>query len=187
MLSPARREVLAKTAAKHYKRRCWWADFDDLVQTAYEAILKAETTFRPEVGVAEDAYAWKAILNLLHKRIWKDSSPVSGGSHRPAVSYAGLHRTAFPPEDMERDLPPARSNPEKLVGRAEWEAKVRARLAALSLPEVAAALLDEDRVEESAKKLCVSPREIRTAVQIVRARAVRDPELYDLFRARARG
>lgn len=190
MLPDARADQLATSAAKHYKRKCWWADFDDLKQVAALTIVQASKTYDPRVGVPEDAYCWRAIINRIQRHLWAASSPVSGGSHRPRESYKGLHRAPLPPEDMPAwatDVPSAfrdHRTPESLVSDREWEMKVRARLVAISVPELVDAVLDETRVAEVAKKLSVSSTQVRFAVSVVQKRAAADPQLNALYRDR---
>lgn len=186
-LAQARRDQLARAAAAFYRRKCWWADFDDLVQTGQLAIVRALENYDPTIGVPVDGYCWGAMMRALERVLWRDSSPVSGGSHRPREAYAGLYRAALPPEDMTCAVAPfvETRTPERLVSDAEWEARVRERLAAISLPEIVDVMLDPSRVEEAARKLRVSKKQVRVAVNVTLNRASTDSTLHDLLRERA--
>lgn len=187
---------LTKAVATFYSRKCWWADKDDLVQAAELAAINAQRTFDPRVGVPEDAYLWRSMALALQRELWRDSSPVSGGMHRPREAYAGLHRASLDPPKTGTGSKLGRvkeyafcskaPSPEQHVSDAEWEARVRARLELLSTPDVVCALLTEEAPAATAVKTGLTPAEARSAVATLRARAARDTGLYDLMLERKR-
>jgi hypothetical protein len=85
---------LADVAAARLAKRAtfWWSDKDDLRNEALCAMLGAEHNYDPATGVAPQAYFWKVCVFSLRRYLWRNSSPVSGGAHRPERAYAGLRR-----------------------------------------------------------------------------------------------
>lgn len=83
---------LAEVAASRMAKGTsfWWADRDDLKSEAVTAMLSAN--YDPKTGVAPEAFYWKVCVYALRRYLWRNSSPVSGGSHRPEESYIGLRR-----------------------------------------------------------------------------------------------
>lgn len=82
----------ASRAAACYRRRCWWADFDDMRQEAIAAQLKAERgrTYDEELGRPLSAYLWSVALYAVRRLVHKASAPVST-SHR-TENLLGLYR-----------------------------------------------------------------------------------------------
>jgi Sigma-70 region 2 len=83
---------IARAVAARYKRRCWWADAQDLASEASQAVLEAQERFDPQVGIPFSSYAARAASYAVQDYLWKQSSPVSGGGHDPRRCIAGVHR-----------------------------------------------------------------------------------------------
>ena len=73
---------LSSEVAWKYKRRCWWANLDDLKQQASMAICEAENTYDPEIGDF-GGYAYKACQYAISRYLWCSGKPVEH-QHRPA-------------------------------------------------------------------------------------------------------
>lgn len=69
----------AKTVAAKYKSRCKWADFDDLFQEAWVAIVLASRSFNPERGTPFAGYAMSGGFQYTRTFVWQSGSPVHAG------------------------------------------------------------------------------------------------------------
>jgi DNA-directed RNA polymerase specialized sigma24 family protein len=186
----------ARRAAKAYKRRCWWASYEDLVQSAFVATTKAETTFDPNVGVPLDAYLFRAAVYALKPVLLKDSSPVSARRCEQhmlklmmRVDLRNPEGDIMPADDTLADQPAseAESNPEVLLPRVGWKARVRERLTEIltdtkHTERVLPVLLDEADSCEVAREHDVPVREIYLAAQRARRRIAADLNLWKLWR-----
>ena len=169
---------IAREVARRYKRRCWWADVDDMAGQASVAILEAQRTWDPQVGVPLEGYVRRAAVLSVKGLLWRTSSPCSGGLGDPRRNLAELRRV---PDDHA----PATARPD-MEGKIDTErlcARVRARVA-----ELAARTRDGQRAvpvlvgETTASD---GPREERVAtykaVELVRRKARADAEMYRLW------
>ena len=116
-------EQVAIRAARKYKRRCWWACMDDLHQEARVAVIEAERTFDPEVGVPVEGYAYRAAMLALRTYTWKQSAPVSASDHT-LESLRGVYHGQL--EDVHVDGGIA---PDEDTELRRWHLRVRARIA----------------------------------------------------------
>jgi len=98
----------AAKAASLYKRRCWWASFEDMQQEAITAQLEAQSrgTFDASFGRPLSAYLWSVAMYAVRRLVHKASAPVST-SHR-TDNLIGLHRDAL---ELTGDDGVARENP----------------------------------------------------------------------------
>jgi len=196
-------EQLVNDVAKKYKRDSWWADMDDLRQTGHLALIRARETFDSAVGVPADAYFRTAIASAMVRVLWEDSSPVSGGKHRPREAYAGLQRASLIQEDGEFRPFASNARPADVaLDEGYWRANVRRSLIELADGDesLVAGLLGEATAEEIAEERprqsifvhrhCVVMRkhdrveEVRCELAKLRARARIDEPLYKLARER---
>lgn len=163
---------LAHAVAAAYRRRCRWADWDDMVQTATEAIIVSQQYFDPRAGLPEQAYRRRAAVLATKRMLWLESAPVSG---RVAV-LRGLYRAP-----LSDDLP-AVSDVEAEAARTEWHKHVRDRLRAIvkSDPTLVVGLryLLEPR---SSRRGCASYSPAYHAVTKLRRRVANDPALLSLW------
>ena len=72
------KKKLVKTTANAYKRKCWWADIDDMQQQAWLTICEADKagTFKESLGIPEGAYLHRAIGLSVRRFLLQESSPV---------------------------------------------------------------------------------------------------------------
>lgn len=119
---------IAKSVAARYRRSTWWASFEDMEQEAVCAIMQAQHTFNPRLGFDEGAYAFRAAVLAVRRYLWQESSPVSGGKHRPEISLANLHRASL--DDFGDGLT-ADEDPEEQLQAFQLRNILRERLLAL--------------------------------------------------------
>lgn len=183
----------ARRAAKAYKRRCWWASYEDLVQAAFVATTRAEETFDPGVGVPLDAYLYRAAVYALKPVLLKDSSPVSAKRSEQEnlklqirVDLRNADGEVIPAEDVLIGEADEDINPEVLLPRIGWQARVRERLLEIltdtkGTEMVLPVLLDEADSQEVADLNNVSVKTIYLAAQRARRRIASDPDLWNLW------
>ncbi len=106
-----------------YRRRCWWAEEDDLRQEAALAAHVARGKFDPRVGVPWPQFMRRIVNRWLSDYLWRQSSPVSGTSGAEA---AGLHRA-----DLSDTMEDAAAAADESMMDDEWRQAVRDRLEAL--------------------------------------------------------
>lgn len=180
-------QKLVSTAARRYARACWWADQDDLMQEGHAAIASARKDYDPSVGVAPEQYFWRAVVFAMKRALWSMSTPVTGGSHRPRESYAGLTRTALDGFDAPTASPPA----DVALDDARWRKRVRDRLLRLSW-----SVLEDGRThrvllgEATPERMAEARREkvgvVYGRAAKLRSAAVADSELYSLMQERCK-
>ena len=120
--SPSEVLRIARRAANHYARRCWWASVEDLVQEAATAILKAQTTFDPERGTPFKAYALRAAQYALQPYIWAESSPVSASfGAKLSGALTGLHRAG----ELDAETPDERPDANTSLTTERWTQAVQ--------------------------------------------------------------
>lgn len=83
---------MAANVARNYKRRCPWADVDDMTSRGCIAIVAAQQTFDPDVGTEFKDYAMRAAALQVKDLLWRQFSPVSGGLHNPRKHLAHIER-----------------------------------------------------------------------------------------------
>ena len=169
---------LAIAVARRYKRRCWWADLDDLTGEASAAVLKAVPNWDPEVGVPIEAYVWRAAAFACKHWLWKNTAPVNASSHS-AKKLKGLHRVGLKEvRDQASDHDPLREYTDM-----EWRQRVKAHLeeiiATTPNGDLAAAVLLEERrpVEMEA-----DVQHVYKAAAVLRKRLRQSYPLYQLWK-----
>jgi DNA-directed RNA polymerase specialized sigma24 family protein len=104
-LSICRRVV--EEVARGYRRRCWWADMDDMRQEAMLELSKSLPKRDREQPLAPwvRTIAMRAMRNLL----WRASTPCSAPQH-PEMKHVAVLRT------QQREAPPAEGAPVPVDG-----------------------------------------------------------------------
>lgn len=163
---------------RRYRRRCWWADAEDMRQEAAVAGLLAMRSWDPRVGVPWRAYLRRAVSRWLSGYLWRQSSPVSGTRGEEA---RGLHRA--PLSDALVDRQP---RPDEALVEAEWVQAVQARLALVAVKHGLdlglRAMLSGDP-EEWARREGVPRAVVQSEVRKVRSSLAGDAALLRLFAA----
>jgi len=95
---------IAKSVASSYLRSCRWADWEDLRQEAWVAILQARGTWDGNRGVPFPAYARRAAVLSVHRYLWRSGKPVSGPPER--LKEAAPAVADVPVEDLVAPEPP---------------------------------------------------------------------------------
>lgn len=184
---------LATQTAASYKRRCWWADRGDLYQVARVAALQARRTYDPTTGVPRTAYYRRAMVLAVRRWLWEQSSPVSGGLHRPERDLAGVHRAPMSGVDeqamhMLRGTDPTTQQPDTTLDDERWRAAVRQRLQELSGDwgghAVQALLHAADERPDDAVLPNGAPAATKRAVRTLKRHARNDAQLYQLLQSR---
>jgi len=193
---------VAKTVARKYARRCWWADKEDLEQEALLTILQCRYTFKQDVhrqphevgdrGVPFEKYAARAAMLALRVYLLRESAPVSARGNNGAMGVlAGIFRA--PTSSLDHTPHEACLQDQEVLHQL-WLSKVRAVVARL-LDEMDATatgaaflaepvLLHDARPYEVARRTGVPVKRVYRAVQQFKAFAVADPELHTLWKAR---
>lgn len=171
---------LVQVIVRKYVRRSAWAALvaEDLAQEAQVALAKARSTFNPEKGEwGGYAYrtAWKAIAGF----VVSESSPVT----RKEKGAPNLGRRA--PETALQGFV-ADVDVEEVYSDAEWRARVRSRVVALSDGDegVAKVLLEETTPARIAAERGVPVQRVYAFVAAARARVATDSVLYALMQAK---
>ncbi len=210
---------MAKWIAKGYHRRCalatyedanreaQWTSFDDMVQEALAAMLRAHKTYLEHPEGDERGYLYKVGIYAIHGLMHRSISPVSATSHT-LEDLKGLVRvpidwltfSAIRPVRSESgvDVPirhlavgtGAEPADEVLADRS-WLKRVRARVHAVldPLPHSAAArevLLGYLNPAAAAKEAGVSVRTVYLAIRRAKVAIENDRELYQLTRERVK-
>jgi DNA-directed RNA polymerase specialized sigma24 family protein len=175
---------IARAVAARYRKICWWADFDDLVQTASIAVLESRETFDPQVGVPFAGYAARAASRQVSEALWRASTPLSGGLHDPERTIAGVH--ALELEDAH--LATSQPDPGEILDDVRWRLRVRKRLRRLSARtkngDLAAEVLLYGRA--SGDLIQETGRNAYRAVELTRRKVKDDAIMYKLLRRRPR-
>jgi DNA-directed RNA polymerase specialized sigma subunit len=164
---------IAMSLAKRYKRRCWWANIDDLFQEAYRTGLDAQRTWDSEGSVNFQWYAWRAMAYELRKFLWKNSSPLSCSSHN-FDKIKGIHRVELK-DSIESEI-----NIEKELYQKEISSEVRQRLIELLESndiEVIQVLLKTKEANQTK-----DPRATAKAVSRLRNKVKKDYKMYDIWK-----
>jgi len=166
------------TVARRYKRRCWWADVDELCHEAVVAIMQAIPRWDAEVGVPIQAYVWRAAIFACKHYLWRNSTPVSETHHRRGdlrdVRRAELHDDHASSENVELS-----------VIEQDWRLRVKAQLELIisDTPNgdlAAAVLLEERSPKECAEDGNVSA--VYRAASILRNRIRSSYPVYGLWK-----
>ena len=120
-------EEVALNVARRFKRKCWWAPFDDLAQVARMACHTARRTFDPNRGTPFAGYAYRAASRAVWSHVMRESSPVSASDH-----YLGdLRGLARADVSVLDDTPQQQPSVLENLVHAEWRARVKERLVTL--------------------------------------------------------
>lgn len=176
---------LAHAAARAYKRSCWWADTEDLEQSAWVAMCEADRTFDESVGVEKGAYFWDAIIKTLKRELLRESSPVSASSGsmnelkgliKEPVDEELLDEAVLSPalllENLER---------EKVI-KTEFKRALVDRLDRFEVDVAMRVLIDEQRPRQISKAQQIPVKQIYTAVRRARATLQNDLRLWEAVR-----
>lgn len=202
------REVV-ETLAARYKRRCWWADKDDLVNEGWLVALEAE----PPDGADFRGYIWQVVSRRLSRFLWGESSPVSAskpermkGMQRIKLDYLGdawINQLGSPHDDRTRPELAGYRHPETvaIVKESLWvvpklRKQLRSRLVRLyrmnprklsrlaDLPTMAAVLdvlCDHARPVQAAKRMRVKVESVYRGTAQVKRFVGLDPKIATLI------
>lgn len=170
---------IARAVARRYKKKCWWANVDDMTSEASVAILESAANWDPQVGIPIDGYVARAAALRVRDYLWRQSSPVSGGLHNPRELIAGVH--AAP---LDEDIVQHEESVESQLDKMQWRLRVRDRLRQLAERtrdgELAAEVLVRGR--PSGEVIAETGRDVYGAVHLVRRKVRTDAMLYKLWR-----
>lgn len=183
-LTPELCETIAENARKvagAYKKKCWWASYDDMFQEAWvaqaESVHRFDESWNRPIGAYLYSVAQYAVRRLVHK----DSSPVSA-SHRTEV-LIGLHRA---PDGVSENITENNPTPDACAVMCERVGRVRARVVDMvgeSGAQFAFAVIsDEWTPREVAAANNVAVTEIYAAQRRMTATLSRDQELLHLWK-----
>ena len=99
---------IASKVAGHARRVCWWADYEDLHQQVWLAVVESERTFDEEVGIPFEHYAARAAHFAVTRYLWGQSAPVSGSSLRGLVRAGPAARVPCGYRDDDEHIDTAR-------------------------------------------------------------------------------
>ncbi len=170
---------IAHDVARRFKRRCWWADMDDLTGEASRIVLEASRSWDPQVGVPFWGYAHTAAVRGLGAYLWQQSAPVSEKAHR-RKDLAGVYKTDVNKIDEEKfaDVPDAG----ELLDETRWRDRVRHQIERLAAVTPNGHLAVQVLVHEIQPADLEAPRsEIYRAVHLVRRKIKEDYDLYYLW------
>lgn len=111
---------IATLVARRYKKRCWWADIDDLTHEAFGAILNAKE--KADEDRPWEPYAYTAAMHAVRSFLWQNSSPVNE-TCKKVQNLRGVHRTELS-EEIELQAP----NSYDILCKKQWLEKVKQRL-----------------------------------------------------------
>jgi DNA-directed RNA polymerase specialized sigma subunit len=183
---------IARAVARRFKRRCWWADVDDMESEACVAVLKAHKTFDPQVGVPFAGYAARAAALQITDWLWRQSSPLSGGLHDPEKNIAGVFRMTLDilasghrGEDTTRRELTVDPDTGNELDVAAWRLAVREQLRLLAERtrngDLAVEVLVRDRPSRDVMQQTGRGRDVYKATELVRRLARKDAALYELW------
>lgn len=92
-------DEVASHLAGRYKRRCWWASYEDLKQEALVTILAAHENYLKHPEGDERGYVWKSAAYQLRNMLLRASAPVSASGHK-LDELRGLVRASL--EDLAK-------------------------------------------------------------------------------------
>jgi DNA-directed RNA polymerase specialized sigma24 family protein len=172
-----------------YSAACWWADRRDMVQEAWTECLKAMGQFDPSRGTLA-AYLNGVCVHAIRRYLWWESSPCSGGWHRPEEQRtqrrAGLDIPAAEPDGV-RLTPVAplvsHDTPHDVVSQAEWRQRVQVELSRLTQDNDAVAILSEELTPSDLSGVTGLPTShYYSKVRRLRQTIMFSPQMLDLLR-----
>jgi hypothetical protein len=187
---------VAEQVVRKYLRTYRWADQDDLMQQAWDTMLKARTTWDASVGVALNGYLQRAVHHALRAFIWKDISP----AHVP-LRHAGhkvFEHTRSNPDTLQEDIECKRHpatqahqpTPVEQLVKDEWHTSILDEMLStfendkeghLARP----VLMGEKRPAEVAKTNGVAVKVVYQATRRVKHALSNNYTLYQLWRSKA--
>lgn len=172
-------EGIAKSVARAYRRKVWWADFEDMSQEAFAEMRKAEPLWDARVGIPKSAYLRRVAVLAVRKMLWKQSAPVSGRGER---ELRGLMRAEM------TEMGSSGQPPDEEVNEKRWHERVAERLRELadrdpSVREGLAMLLGEESPMEREAASGVARVELYRHRRRARRAVLNDPVLFELFRS----
>jgi len=201
-VTPLELYALSGQVAKAYRKRCRWADFDDMRQEAAMAMLSAHRCYLTHPEGDERGYLYMAATYAVKAYLLRASSPVSA-SRRRADNLRGLRGTGLQvlesgvrswsqhgPGSKIRDLPPAHQPLVLRMSEEAWLERARRELARV-FAEVPAGdtiarrvLLEGERATVVAADCNLPARDVLALVARVRRAIVNDAHLYTILRER---
>ena len=188
-------EIMQNNAAKAagiYKKKCWWASYEDMVQEALVAQLEAHDrgNFDESFGRPLSVYLASVAIYAVRKFVHKSSAPVST-SHRTA-NLIGLHRSPveLTGEDGSTYQNPALNREESSSERREIaqdrSRRVRTRVVELvgenATVFALTVMTHEWRPAEVAQSGNVLIKDVYRAQRKIAKVLLHDPELLELYR-----
>lgn len=171
----------AVRAAGAYKRKCWWADYDDLYQTASLAQVEACRTFDESWGRPLAAYLWRAAILATRTAVHKASAPVSA-SHQ-TENLLGLYRDTLDAPHVQLE---SGETVEELFGEYERARRVRERVTVLvgeqAMEFALGVITDEWKPREVAQAWGVPAQRVYSEQQRLIGILAGDVELCELWR-----
>ena len=182
----------AERAAGRYKRRCWWANYEDMRQEAIVAQLETidRGTYDPSFGRPLAAYLWTVAMYAVQRLVHKASAPVST-SHRTR-NLVGLYRA---PTEMQGEdgssyqnpaLNDAHTSSEEKATAQDRANRVRARVVELVGEQAAefafSVMTHEWRPSEVADEHGVNVKIVYAAQRRIANTLIEDRRLYDLWK-----
>ena len=185
---PSDRRHPARRAARAYARKCWWAELEDLEQTAFVATTRAMETFDPKVGVPLDAYLYRAAVLAIKPYLLAQSAPVSAPRSK-RDELKGLIRVEINSTANGKpwQISSAPNTVDVTLDRVQLVAWVRERLHELLIDakqtEIALpVLLDLETSSEVAQRHGVDVQTIYLATLRAKRRIANDPALWQLWK-----
>lgn len=181
-------EVLrvARNAARHYARRVWWANEEDLVQEASAAALQAtrpDGPFDHESGLPVGVYVWRACVLHLRAYLWRQSAPVSESRHK-LPTLRGVHRSELTETSAITDVDAL-----SLLSEKEWTEEVRAQLNYLFDKDgdgalVSRVLLEEEKPEYVAHTAGIDVQDLYRKTKRAKRALTNNALLFHMMRNR---
>lgn len=187
----AKIESNAKKAASRYKRKCFWAPKEDMIQEAIAAQLKAATQFDPLKGrdYLSDSYdeadhfgafTWKVAVKAIKRWLCKNSAPVSA-QHRVDVLKGIRHEQISEAESIESS-----TNPEEDVHKIQSVDRTYLRVWEILSKEESsfalAVLTGEFEPVEIANYHDIDPSTVYKAIADVKRKLQRDITLFQIWK-----
>ena len=182
--------AISMKVAIRFKRKCWWADVEDMAQEARTACVAAVPNWDVAVGVPLEAYLWRVCVLSIRRFCWLESSPVTGGMHDPTKNRAGVRVTIAEDNPAEGQaygvvLMSEAAHLDNVVDDATWSARVTARLMELADDDEDLnglhVILGKHPASQVAESLGVAEHSVRRGANRMRSRVERDDVLFHLM------
>ena len=186
-------DALVTKVAARYKKRSWWAPFDDMKQAGWIAALECVRTWEAQVGIPYLSYVERACALKMRELLLRDSAPVSAGRGRGRLGeLKGLYRaTPTATRESEERNACAIPQPDDVLDDLDWCMRVRIERLELrkgvdrtNMQMAECVLYQECPPEVVATAFQVEPRRVYAATTQMR-RAIRHSEkMFDLAEER---